>query len=158
MFMNKEGLNSMCRFSFQEKFFAQFTYNAGVIVAAYGLFLNHPSLGIAYLLYSYIGILLVIRYTVCARCPHLNIASDCLQLPAPIMKMIISPNRTGPLNLSEKILFLLVLYGTFVLPIYWIASNIFILVAFLILFGGHLMGLHIHFCRKCQNKSCIQSR
>jgi hypothetical protein len=148
----------MCTFTFREKLFAQLTYNAGVIVAAYGLFLNSPSLAVAYLLYSYIGILLLIRYTICPRCPHLHVANDCVQLPSSIMKMIISSNRKGPLSLPEKILFLLVLYGTFMIPIYWIASNKVILATFLLLFGGHLLGLHIHFCQKCENTSCIQNR
>ena len=144
-------------FSIKEKLFAQLTYNAGVIVAAYSLFLNHPSLA-SYLLYAYLGILLVVRYTICPRCPHLNLAVDCLQLPACIMKRIISPKRKGPLNLPEKILLPIVLYGTFILPLYWISSNRYVLVLFVLLFGGHLLGLQLHFCRNCENVNCIQNQ
>jgi hypothetical protein len=145
-------------FSIKEKLFAQLTYNAGVIVAAYGLFLNHPSLAFSYLLYAYLGILLVVRYTICPRCPHLNLAVDCLQLPAFIMKRIISPKRKGPLSLPEKILLPIVLYGTFIFPLYWISSNRYILVLFILLFGGHLLGLQLHFCRNCENVNCIQNQ
>jgi hypothetical protein len=156
--MNTKNLNSICTFSFGEKLYAQFTFNAGVIVASYGLFLESTILGIAYLLYSYIGILLVIRYTICPRCPHLCISNDCVQMHSSIMKMIVSPRRHGPLNVYEKILFFMVLYGIFILPINWIASNTVILLLFLLLYGGHLLGLQIHFCSNCQHKSCIQNR
>lgn len=156
--MNKKYPNCISAFTIKEKLFAQLTYNAGVIVAAYGLFLNHPSWAVAYLLYAYIGILLVVRYTICPRCPHLNIANDCLQLPASIMKRIISSKRKGPLSYPEKILLPIVLYGTFILPLYWISSNRYILVMFILLFGGHLLGLHLHFCRNCENVNCIQNQ
>lgn len=145
-------------FTFQEKLFAQFTYNAGVLVAAYGLLINSTGLAVAYLLFSYIGILVVIRYTVCPRCPHLHIANDCVQLPAAIMKRIVSPNHRGPISIPEKLLLALVLYGTLLLPIYWLVANKLILVIFLMIFGGHLLGLHVHFCQKCENRSCIHYR
>ena len=150
--------NSICTFTFAEKLYAQLTFNGGVAVAAYGLFLINSGLGIAYLLYAYVGILLLIRYTVCARCPHLNKANDCVQLPAPMMKKIIASPRSGALNRYEKILFVLVLYGTFILPLYWLASQPMVLILFIALFGGHLAGLRLHFCRNCQNTICIQNR
>ncbi len=153
-----KAIKAICTFTFGEKVYAQFTFNAGVIVGVYGLFLNNTSLGIAYLLYSYIGILLLIRYTVCPRCPHLHMANDCVQMPASIMKRIISSQRTGELNRYEKILFVMVLYGILVLPIYWLVAKPVLLVLFLGFFGSHLLGLHLHFCPNCQNKSCIQNR
>jgi hypothetical protein len=156
--MNTKDLISIESFSLGEKLYAQFTFNAGVITAAYGLFLNSTIIGVAYLLYAYIGILLLMRYTVCPRCPHLHIANDCVQMHPSIVKIIISPKRKGPLNIYEKILFVMIMYGILILPIYWIASNAIILVLFLLFFGGHLLGLHLHFCPNCQNKSCIQNR
>jgi hypothetical protein len=127
-------------------------------VAAYGLFLINGGLAISYLLYAYGGILLLIRYTICPRCPHLNKANDCVQLPAPMMKKIISSPRRGVLNRYEKILFVLVLYGNFMLPLYWLAAQPIVLILFIALFGGHLVGLRLHFCRNCQNAICIQNR
>lgn len=156
--MQKEGKSSICNLSFtkREKIFAQSTFNAGVIVASYGLFLENKLLGIGYLLYLFFSFLLMMRYTICPRCPHLNIANDCVNLSPSIVKMIVS-NRKGPFNNLEKILFILALYGVFIFPIYWIASDIIILVLFLLFFGGHLLGLHLHYCPNCQNKSCIQN-
>lgn len=157
--MNTNDQNSIESFSLKEKIFAQVTFNAGIITAAYGLFLNNTILGMAYLVYAYIGIVLLMRYTVCPRCPHLHIANDCVQLHPSIVKIIISPKRKGPLNIYEKILFIMVLYGILIFPIYWIASNVIILVLFLLLYGGGtLLGLHLHFCPNCKNKVCIQNR
>lgn len=156
--MYTNDINSICAFTLKEKIYAQFTFNAGVLTGAYGLFLNNTILGISYLLYSYIGIVLLMRYTVCPRCPHLHVANDCVQLHPSITKIIISPKRKGPLNIFEKILFIMVLYGILILPIYWIYSNTIILVLFLLFYGGQLLGLHLHFCRDCQNRSCIQNR
>lgn len=150
--------NTISPFSLGEKLYAQITFHGGIITGAYGLFLNSTTLGIAYLLYAYIGIILLMRYTVCPRCPHLLVANDCVQLHPKLTKKIICPNRKGPLNLYEKILFTMVLYGILILPIYWIASNIIILILFLLLYGGLLLGLHLHFCPNCENKICIHKR
>jgi hypothetical protein len=156
--MSLENGKSIGAFTLKEKVFAQFTYNMGVMIAAYGLYLNNKSLGIGYLIGAYMGIALLIRYTICPRCPHLHVANDCVNLPAPIMKKIVSPNRKGPLNVFEKSLFIIVLYGTFILPIYWLSSNMIILIAFIVFYGGHLISLRIHFCENCANTSCIQNR
>ena len=148
--MNTKKLNADYTFSFGEKLYAQVTFNAGVMVAAYGLFLESTMLGIAYLLFTFVGIFLLVRYTICPRCPHLHKGNDCVQMHASIVKMMVSPKRTGPLTMYEKSLFIVVLYGIFIMPIYWIASNTVILILFLALFGGHLLGLHMHFCPNCQ--------
>jgi hypothetical protein len=156
--MNGENETSIQKFTLKEKVFAQFTYNSGVWFAACGLYLSNPLLGIAYLIGAYLGIFLLVRYTICPRCPHLHAADDCANLSASIMKKIVSMKRVGPLNTFEKGLFIIVLYGTFAFPIYWLSSNIPFLVAFVLLYGGHLLSLKMHFCRSCKNTSCIQSK
>ena len=156
--MKMEKISHICAFTFKEKLYAQLTFNAGILIAAYGVFLKSSLLGLLYLLCAYLGILLLIRYTVCPRCPHLIIAGDCVQLHPFLMKKIISPRRKGLLTMSEKILFVSVLYGIFILPLFWIASNTMMLILFLIFYGGHLLGLYWHFCPNCRNKQCIQNR
>jgi hypothetical protein len=150
--------NLFPRFSLKEKLFAQITFNTGVMAAAYGLYLHHAGLGIGYLLGAYLGIFLLVRYTICPRCPHLLAANDCVNLSASIMKMIVASKRKGALSTFEKGLFVVVLYGIFIFPIYWLSSNTSILIAFIILYGGHLLSLRMHFCKNCMNKSCVQNR
>jgi hypothetical protein len=144
------------KFTFLEKLFARVTYNTGVLVAGYGLYLNHAGLGIGYFIGAYVGIFLLVRYTICPRCPHLTTANDCSNLSASIMKKIVSFKRKGPLSTFERGLFFTVLYGTFVFPVYWLSANRLLLTAFILLYGGHLLSLKMHFCRKCANQSCMQ--
>ena len=156
--MDSKNSKTISSFSLKEKLYAQIMFHGGVLAGAYGLFLNSTSFGIAYLLYAYIGIILLMRYTVCPRCPHLHIANDCVQLHPSLTKIIISDNHKGPMKVYEKIIFIMVLYGILIIPLYWIASNTIIFVLFLLFYGGSLAGLHLHFCPNCENKDCIQSR
>ena len=156
--MQTNTCQSLCTFSLKEKLYAQLSFNGGVIIGAYGLLQHSKTLAVLYLLYSYVGIFLLMRYTVCPRCPHLKIAGDCLQLHPSLTKRIISKNRTGPLNLNEKLLFVIVLYGILIMPIYWIASNPVVLTLFLLFYGGLLLSLRLYFCRECRNTICIQNR
>ena len=156
--MKTTNCESICKFSLKEKLYAQFSFNGGIIIGAYGLLQHSRTLAVLYLLYSYVGIILLMRYTVCPRCPHLKVAGDCLQLHPSLTKKIISPNRKGPLNRHEKFLFVTVLYGILIIPLYWIASNLFVLIPFLILYGGLLLSLLLYFCRYCRNTVCIQNQ
>jgi hypothetical protein len=63
--MDTKDTNTICPFSLKEKLYAQIAFNSGIITGAYGLFMNSTALGITYLLYVYIGIILLMRYTVC---------------------------------------------------------------------------------------------
>lgn len=156
--MDTTACGSVRGFTLKEKLFAQISFNGGVIIGTYGLFQHDISLAVIYFLYAYIGIFLVVRYTVCPRCPHLHGAGDCLQLKASLTRRIISKNRKGPLNLYEKILFVMVIYGILIFPVYWIASDLIVLILFLLFYGGSLLGLWLYFCRECQNQTCIQNR
>ena len=84
--MDNDNKELIGKFSFLEKLYAYSTFNIGIFIAAYGLFIQNKTLAVIYLFYSYIGIFLLMRYTVCPRCPHLLEANDCLNLPASITK------------------------------------------------------------------------
>ena len=157
--MDKEHSNSIGTFTLWEIFSVQFSFIAGITAATYGLSLSNINLGIAYLLYVLITYLLLVRYTVCPRCPHLLVADDCLQLPTRLTKIIISTKRNGPLNRYEIIIFNLAWYGSLLIPIYWLLSKPIILVAFIVLYGGGvLLRTKLHFCSKCENKVCTKNR
>ncbi len=156
--MKTHNCKSMCTFSIKEKLYAQLSFNGGIIIGTYGLFQHSTTLAVLYFLYSYVGIIFLMRYTVCPRCPHLKLAGDCLQLHPSLTKKIISQHRKGPLNKYEKLLFVIVLYGILIIPIYWIKSSLPILILFLLVYGGLLLSLRFYFCRICRNTSCIQNR
>ena len=157
--MDKKNSNSISKFTSLEKFSVQFSAFAGITAATYGLCLTNIYIGIAYPLYVLISYFLLMRYTVCPRCPHLLVADDCLQVPTRLTKIIISNKRNGPLNQYEKIIFNLAWYGSLLIPIYWLFSKPIILVAFLILYGGGVLLLtKLHFCSRCEIKICMKNR
>ena len=157
--MDKKNSNSISKFTFWEKFSVQFSAVAGITAATYGLCLSNINIGIVYLLYVLISYFLLMRYTVCPRCPYLLVADDCLQLPTQLTKIIISNKRNGPLNRYEKIIFNNAWYGSLLIPIYWLLSKPIILVAFLIFYGGGVILItKLHFCPKCEHKFCMKNR
>ncbi len=157
--MNKDNLNSIGTFTLWEKFSVQFSAFAGIAAGTYGLYLSNIYLGIAYLLYVLFSYFLLMRYTVCPRCPYLLVADDCVQLPTKLTKIIISAERSGPLNRFEKFLFNNAWYGSLIIPIYWLLSEPIILLIFLIFYGGGLLLLtKLYFCPKCENKVCMKNK
>jgi hypothetical protein len=157
--MDEKNSNSISKFTLWEKFSVQFSFWAGIASAAYGLSLSNVILGVIYPLIALSAYFLLMRYTVCPRCPHLNIAGDCLQVPVRLTKIIVSPNRTGPLNLQEKIIFNFAWYGSLLIPIYWLLSTPIFLAAFLFLYGGGLLlQTKLRFCPKCENKICMKNK
>ena len=145
------------KFTFIEKLVSQITFHGGIIIGTYGLYNFNKVYSLAYLLFSYIGIILFMRYTVCPRCPHILYGNDCVQLNPKFTRLIIS-NRKGPLNVFEKVLFFTVLYGILVIPIYGLLANKVILISFIITYGSCLLYLNFHLCKNCQNSVCKQNR
>ena len=157
--MDNKNSNSISKFTFWEKFSVQFSAFAGISAATYGLCLSNINIGIAYLLYVLISYFLLMRYTVCPRCPYLLVADDCLQLPTRLTKIIISTKRNGSLNRYEKIIFNNAWYGSLLIPIYGLLSKPIILIAFLIFYGGGVIIItKLHFCPKCEHKFCMKNR
>ncbi len=150
------GCNSL-KFSLKEKIITQCGFHGGILIGAYGLYLSQ-SYAITYLLFSYIGIGLLMRYTVCPRCPHLFDGNDCCQLQPQLAKIIVGKRNDRPMNIIEKSLWFVVLYGILIMPIYGLLSNTPYLVAFIAVYGGYLLYLKLHLCKNCQNKACMQNK
>ena len=149
--MKTQCKNEMCRFTSYEKVIAAVPFNLSILVGAYGLYLTSWRLTVIYLLYSYVGVIIMMRYTICPRCPHLLENNDCLNLPPSLLKKIISSQRQGPLNVYEKLLHILVTYGMLVIPLYWLASRLYLLVPFVVLYIIGQCTFTFHFCKNCHN-------
>lgn len=76
--------HSIEKFTLREKVLTRTTFNLGILIGAYGLYLESGWLAAGYIFFAFIGTLLLMRYTVCPRCPHLYVADDCLVLPVPL--------------------------------------------------------------------------
>jgi len=141
-------------FSAGEKIFAQGTFNGAVIIGAYGMALQSPLLALAYVVFAIGSFTLLMRYTFCARCPHLLVAGDCLFLPASLAKKVISKQHSGPLSGREKIIMYSAPLGTICIPVYWLLPSPVLLACFFIFAGACVLGLRMHFCKECQTIVC----
>lgn len=141
-------------FSVPEKVFAQGTFYAAIIIGTYAISLQSPLLALGYLVFALGSFTLLMRYTVCARCPHLLVAKDCLFLPASLASKVISRKHTGSLSGWEKLILYSAPLGTIAIPVYWLLSTPIMLVSFAVFAGACILGLRMHFCKECQTIVC----
>ncbi|BCS87598.1 hypothetical protein [Pseudodesulfovibrio sediminis] len=151
------GCSNVCTFSFKEKLFARTTFILGVLIGAYAIWLSSLVLALVYLGYAVGSYYLLMRYTVCSRCPHLFQADDCLFAPAPIVQTFVSA-RSGPLNGWERLILFGAVFGTVAIPVYWLVSSLWLLSLYVIFSGGCFLGLVLRICKKCQVEVCPMNR
>jgi hypothetical protein len=141
-------------FSPGEKIITRATFNAGILIGAYGIWLSSPYFASAYLAYTLGSFTLLMRYTVCARCPHLLTAGDCLFLPPSLAKKLVSTKHAGPLLPWERAIFFGAFLGAALFPVWFLLQEPALLGAFIVLMGGSFLGLLLHFCKECHTTVC----
>ena len=151
--MNNDGCQ-VYRFTLGDKLLGQLVLNAGILIGAYGMWLSGPWPALAYLAYAYGGLVLITRYTVCPRCPHLLEADSCLFMPVGFVRRVISDSRTGPLRPGEKVILYTVFGGIVLIPIYWLLPHLWLLGAYLLVKVATVLAFDRHLCRKCRNDVC----
>jgi len=154
-------MNPECKslhFTTTEKIVAAIPFSTSIIIGAYGLWQISWMLTVAYLFFAYGGILLMMRYTICPRCPHLLEGNDCLNLPPAIAKKIIASNRKGTLNFHENLLHKMVKYGILLIPIYWLMPNFYLLIPFVVTYFVGQAIFTFYFCKHCKNTYCFQNK
>lgn len=146
-------------FSLGEKIWAQVSFNIMGIVGTVGIVLADWPWVIPYIAIYWYGIpRVVMRHLACPRCPHLHVYRDCLQFPPAITRWLVKKPTTRPFNLREKFLFLLIMLGVPLYPLYWLTGRPVLLAVFLACalawYGGQLL----HFCHHCRVDSCPFNR
>lgn len=149
--------SNVCTFGFGEKLFIRSAFYLAFLVGAYGIWLSSAALALSYAAFVGIAYLLLMRYTVCARCPHVFVAGDCLFVPASLVKMFVSP-RQGRLTMWEGVIAVVAVAGTAAIPIYWLAAQTALLGLFIALTFAYLVGLVGRICKKCQVEVCPLNR
>jgi hypothetical protein len=155
--MNQNCIDNLA-FSAKEKIVAAIPFNISILIGAYGLYRTSWVLTAIYLTFCYLGVIIMMRYTICPRCPHLLEGNDCLNMPAPLVKKLIAKNRTGPLNTIEKTLQRTVKYGILIIPVYWLIPYLYLLIPFVAFYLIGQATFSFYFCRHCKNEVCIQNR
>ena len=154
----KQHCKGKLKFTRTEKVVAALPFNVCILIGAYGLYLTSWMLTAAYLAFAYIGVIVMMRYVMCPRCPHLLVGNDCLNLPAPLVKRLIDKSRSGPLNAREKLLHRVVKYGMLVIPLYWLLPHLGLLIPFVALYFLGQATFALHLCKHCENEVCLQHR
>jgi len=154
----QEHCKGALTFTRVEKVVAAIPFNASILIGAFGLSLMSWTLTAAYLSFAYIGVLVMMRYVMCPRCPHLLVGNDCLNMPVPLVKLLIDGSRSGPLNIREKLLHRAVKYGILVIPLYWLLPHLELLIPFVALYFVGQATFVLHFCKHCENKVCMDHR
>ncbi len=148
--------NNKCfqTFSFRDKLLFQIGFYGFIIVGAFGIFtLESAYVGIAYLVYTIVGLLFGVLYFLCSHCPHVYVYNDCLFYPPIILKKLYK-FRKSPMNLTDKIGFIGLMGSFVIIPNIWIWKNLAILFFFWAFALPTLFGLLFYVCRHCQNVSC----
>jgi hypothetical protein len=149
--------DNVITFGSGEKLWIRSTFYLSVLIGMYGLWPAGPGPALGYLAFVAVSYGLLMRYSVCARCPHLFVAGDCLFMPASLARKLVSP-RSGGLKVWEAGVALAAAVGTVAIPVYRLAAEPLLLALFLGLSLGYVIGLAGHVCRKCQVEVCPCNR
>ena len=145
------------KFTLIEQLWMQISFQGIWILGAIAIWQANHYISLAYVAFVSIGILFFIMHTwLCPNCPHIKEHGSCVQLPPIMTKQLIKDRPSKDMKLYEKIGFFIVLYGVFLIPLYWVIK-LPIITVFYVVFGlMHYPAYFIWFCRKCMNKSCPQ--
>ena len=158
--MNREPKCTLAEgFTVWEKAWAQLSFLSMGILGTVGIVLVDWRWVFPYVVIYWYGIPgIVMRHLNCPRCPHLYVYGDCVQAPVSLTRWLIKERKTTPHSRFERVLF----YGIFILiptyPLFWLASHIGLLVAFVIAAGAWYGGQFLHLCKRCRVYSCPFNR
>lgn len=145
------------RFHLWEKTLVRGTFYVATLLGIYAIWPAGPGPALGYAAYVAVSYTLLMRYSVCARCPHLFEVGDCLFVPAPLARVITSPWQ-GRLKAWEGGIAVIAAVGTAVIPLYWLAAKPLLMAVFLLLTFGYVAGLTAHACKKCRVEVCPLNR
>ena len=141
-------------FSLGEKLLLRTTFVLSILSGAFGIWLTSPAVAVAYLAFAAVSYFLLMRYSVCARCPHLFEADDCLFLPAFLVRKFVA-RREGQLSWWERLILDSAVIGTAVIPVFWLYSIPWLLLYYVAVTVGFGYVLIRFVCaRKCEVDVC----
>ena len=140
-----------------EKVFMRTGFYGFVFVGTTAMALQHPALGVVYLVSSVAGLLWVIYGLLCRYCPYPFHYSDCLFFPYQWLTAIKRPptRRMGRLHQYG---FILVMTLLLLIPQPWLLGAPTLMWAFWLLAGPTLAALPFYYCRRCMHRQCKLNR
>jgi hypothetical protein len=146
-------------FSVWEKAWAQISFWVTGIVGTVGIVLTDWPWVIPYIVIYWYGVPgIIMRHLNCPRCPHLHVYGDCVQAPASLTRWLVKQRKSTPYSKVERFLF----YAIFILiptyPLFWLATHMGLLVAFVIAAAAWYSGQWLYLCKRCRVYSCPFNR
>ena len=141
------------RFSLFEKLLMRVGFYGFIIVGACGIFLESTAWGLIYAGFVVLGLNFVVLYRFCSRCPYPFQYSDCLFIPAGLIKKKCK-FRAEPMGTLDMIGSAVIMAGLGVIPQYWLLKNHVLLILFWIFCLPVLAALPLYFCRRCRHFKC----
>jgi hypothetical protein len=126
------------------------------LIGLYAVFTHSLVWGFVYTGMSIVGAFLVL-FALCSRCPYPYQRSDCLFLPAGIIKKIYN-HRPGPLNRLDTFVLVFVSAVLVLVPQFWLLKTPALLIAYWIFCLPVIGVFPIHYCRRCRHDGCPFNR
>ena len=148
-------------FSIWEKLWAQLSFLGLGIIGTIAIIQYDWKWVLPYVFVYWYGIPgIIMRHTNCTRCPHLHEFGDCLQAPVWFTRWTLKnvSRKFTPFTSLERVLFYFIFITIPVYPIYFLASNTFLLIAFLVFVAMWYGAQFFHFCKACRIKECPFNR
>ena len=141
------------RFTRTEKVLIRGGFYVFMVIGAVGIYVKSLVWGMIYTGFAIFGLLGVVLYSLCSHCPYPYVYSDCLFLPHGWIRKWFK-YRPTPMSLSDKTGFILITLGLVVIPQYWLASNVTLLILFWMACLPVLILFPFHYCRRCRHFGC----
>ena len=149
----RRNVNLADRFSLVEKILMRIGFYGVLIIGAYGIYLESITVGLIYTAFVIFGLSVLLSYCLCSHCPYPYKYSDCLFVPARLVKKSYK-FRSGPMSILDKIGFIVMMVGVVVIPQYWLLENYAILIIFWVFCLPTFAGFVFYECRRCRHFGC----
>ncbi|MBN2030509.1 hypothetical protein JW824_09715 [bacterium] len=144
-------------FSLIEKILMRMGFYGFIFIGAYGIYSATLLWGLLYTGFVLFGLGFVFLYCLCAHCPYPYEYSDCLFLPAGLIKKLYK-SRSEQMHILDKVGFLMVMGGLVIIPQYWLLKRDMLLILFWIFCLPTLARLLFYLCKRCRHFNCPLNR
>ncbi len=151
------GCTLIDRFSFLEKMLMRAGWYGAMAVGFYGIYKQDPLWAVLYAAFGILGFALGVMPSLCAHCPYPAFHSTCLFMPPAVVRKFY-PYRGARMSRLEKVVTLVCLAGTMIIPLFWLARDRVLLVVFLLIGLPVLAVFPLHYCRRCRHVGCPLNR
>lgn len=122
-----------------------------------GIYRQAPLWAFFYAVFGVLGFALVVLPSLCAHCPYPAKYDTCLFLPPGLVRKLY--RYRGPhMSLTGKTATLAALAGMVIIPLFWLANDVFLLSVFFLIGLPVIAAFPFFYCRRCRHAGCPMNR